>query len=249
MNAAMNNTAAERFNVAGAMVVKLFGKPRLRARRVRRTAPSGSATSASRARCTRAILFVGLGLVASVGTAVVYYLGGRLAISGAIVDRDHRRLRRLREPDLHAAHPAHERSRRRAHRAGVVRARLRGARLRLRSSRSRRTRATSPSRPGGSRSTTCGSGTRPPRCRPSRRSRRARGPRRRGRARGSCATSRFTVEPGETVALVGPSGAGKTTTAMLVPRIARCRPTAPFRSTGTTCATSRSSHCATRSAW
>ena len=43
--------------------------------------------------------------------------------------RHRRRVRRVRRPDLHAAHPAHERTRRRAHGARVVRARLRGARL------------------------------------------------------------------------------------------------------------------------
>ena len=38
-------------------------------------------------------------------------------------------------------------------------------------------------------------------------------------ATGRCATSRSSIEPGATVALVGASGAGKTTIAMLVPRV------------------------------
>jgi ATP-binding cassette, subfamily B, bacterial len=83
LNAAMNNTVAERFNVAGALVVKLFGSHDRerdffsnRAGRVRDI----GITSAMYAR----FLFVGLGLVAAVGTAIVYYLGGRLVIEGAI---------------------------------------------------------------------------------------------------------------------------------------------------------------------
>jgi ATP-binding cassette, subfamily B, bacterial len=83
LNASMNNTLAERFNVAGAMVVKLFGRHDReregfsgRAARVRDI----GITSAMYAR----ILFVALGLVAAVGTAVVYYVGGNLVISGAI---------------------------------------------------------------------------------------------------------------------------------------------------------------------
>jgi ATP-binding cassette subfamily B protein len=83
LNASMNNTAAERFNVAGALVVKLFGKQDReleqfsdRAKRVRDIGVS----SAMYAR----VLFVALGLVASVGTAIVYYVGGNLVISGSL---------------------------------------------------------------------------------------------------------------------------------------------------------------------
>jgi ATP-binding cassette, subfamily B, bacterial len=83
LNASMNNTIAERFNVAGALVVKLFGRHDQeregfsgRASRVRDI----GVTSAMYAR----VLFVALGLVAAVGTAVVYYVGGNLVISGAI---------------------------------------------------------------------------------------------------------------------------------------------------------------------
>ncbi|MBA2325652.1 MAG: ABC transporter ATP-binding protein [Actinobacteria bacterium] len=83
LNASMNNTLAERFNVTGALVVKLFGRHdrerdgfSSRAGRVRDI----GVTSAMYAR----ILFVALGLVAAVGTAVVYYVGGNLVISGAI---------------------------------------------------------------------------------------------------------------------------------------------------------------------
>jgi ATP-binding cassette subfamily B protein len=83
LNASMNNTAAERFNVAGALVVKLFGKQDRelqqfsgRAERVRDI----GVTSAMYAR----VLFIALGLVASVGTAIVYYVGGNLVISGAL---------------------------------------------------------------------------------------------------------------------------------------------------------------------
>ncbi|MGO9082623.1 MAG: ABC transporter ATP-binding protein [Streptosporangiaceae bacterium] len=82
LDAAMGSTMTERFNVAGAMLVKLFGRPREeadvfadRAGRVRDigvvTAMYGSA------------LFIALTLLASLATAVVYGLGGDLVIRGA----------------------------------------------------------------------------------------------------------------------------------------------------------------------
>ena len=79
LDAAMGSTMTERFNVAGAMLVKLFGRPGEeadvfgnRAARVRdigvQTAMYGSS------------LFVALTLLASLATAVVYGLGGALVI-------------------------------------------------------------------------------------------------------------------------------------------------------------------------
>jgi ATP-binding cassette subfamily B protein len=82
-NAEMNNVTAERFNVAGALVAKLFGRPGADrdefARRARNVRDIG-VQSAMYGR----VLFVALGLVAAVGTAVVYLIGGNLAISGAL---------------------------------------------------------------------------------------------------------------------------------------------------------------------
>src|SRR3954447_19392948 len=83
LNASMSNTIAERFNVAGALVVKLFGKQDRerddfsgRAARVRDI----GVTTAMYSR----VLAVALGFVAAVGTAIVYYVGGRLVIAGTI---------------------------------------------------------------------------------------------------------------------------------------------------------------------
>ena len=81
LNAEMGSTMTERFNVAGAMLVKLFGRPR-----------EESSAFSSRAAKVRDIgvvtamygqvLFVALTLLASLVTALVYGLGGTLVING-----------------------------------------------------------------------------------------------------------------------------------------------------------------------
>jgi len=83
LNASMNATMTERFNVAGALLVKLFGRPddedasfRARAARVRDI----GVTSAMYGRA----FFVSLTLVASLAQALVYGLGGWLAIRGEL---------------------------------------------------------------------------------------------------------------------------------------------------------------------
>ncbi|MGZ6964554.1 MAG: ABC transporter ATP-binding protein [Acidimicrobiia bacterium] len=83
LDASMNNTIAERFNVSGALVVKLFGNHDRerdhfaeRAARVRDIGVTSAVYSSA--------LFVALGFVSAVGTAVVYYVGGRLAIDKVI---------------------------------------------------------------------------------------------------------------------------------------------------------------------
>src|SRR3954454_7729248 len=83
LNASMNATMTERFNVAGALLVKLFGRPddedasfRGRAARVRDI----GVTSAMYGRA----FFVSVTLVASLAQALVYGLGGWFAIKGEL---------------------------------------------------------------------------------------------------------------------------------------------------------------------
>ena len=83
LNAEMNSTMVERFNVSGALLVKLFGRAA--------EEDAGFADKAGRVRdiaITRGIygriFFVALTLTASVATALVYGWGGVLSVRGAI---------------------------------------------------------------------------------------------------------------------------------------------------------------------
>jgi ATP-binding cassette subfamily B protein len=83
LNASMNATMTERFNVAGALLVKLFGRPVEEARsfsdRAGRVRDIG-VTSAMYSRT----FFVALTLVASLAQALVYGLGGWYALTGRL---------------------------------------------------------------------------------------------------------------------------------------------------------------------
>ncbi len=83
LNASMNNTIAERFNVGGALVVKLFGKHSRESTTFSDRAGRVRDIGVQTAMYSR-VLFAALGLVAAVGTAIVYFVGGNLAISGTI---------------------------------------------------------------------------------------------------------------------------------------------------------------------
>ena len=83
LNAAMNTTMNERFNVAGALLVMLFG------RRDRELAEFSAKAAGVRDIGVRSAMvgrtfFVALGLVGAVGTALVYWLGARLVLSGSL---------------------------------------------------------------------------------------------------------------------------------------------------------------------
>jgi len=82
-NAAMNTTMTERLNVAGAMVVKLFG------RHDDERDGFGERAGAVRDLGIRSAMYgrgftIGLTLVGALGTVIIYWIGGRLAISGSI---------------------------------------------------------------------------------------------------------------------------------------------------------------------
>jgi ATP-binding cassette subfamily B protein len=83
LNADLASRMTERFNVAGALLVRLFGRPltedqeyAVRARGVRDAGVSIAVN--------RVVFMAGLGLVASLATALVYVMGGLMAVSGEL---------------------------------------------------------------------------------------------------------------------------------------------------------------------
>ena len=83
LNAEMSSTMTERFNVSGAMLVALYGEPKRESEhfssRARRVADIGISMA-----LLNRLFFVALTSVAAVATAFAYGIGGHLAISGAV---------------------------------------------------------------------------------------------------------------------------------------------------------------------
>jgi ATP-binding cassette, subfamily B, bacterial len=82
LDAEMGSTMTERFNVAGAMLAKLYGRPKeelgLFSNRAARVRDIGVVTA-----MYGSVLFISLTLLASVATAMIYGVGGWLAVTGA----------------------------------------------------------------------------------------------------------------------------------------------------------------------
>jgi ATP-binding cassette subfamily B protein len=83
LTAAMNTTMTERFNVSGALLVKLFGKPEREAAEFADKAGRVREIGIKTAMLGR-VFFAALGLLGAVGTVLVYWLGTRLVIEGAL---------------------------------------------------------------------------------------------------------------------------------------------------------------------
>ena len=83
LNATMSSTMTERFNVSGALLVALYGKPRKEETffrtRARKVADIGIHTA-----MLNRVFFVGITSVAAIATAFAYGIGGHLAISGTL---------------------------------------------------------------------------------------------------------------------------------------------------------------------
>jgi ATP-binding cassette subfamily B protein len=81
LNAEMSNQMSERFNVSGALLVKLFGRPEDEDTQFRSRSRRVADIGVQQAMYAR-IFLVSLSLVAAFATALVYGLGGRFAIEG-----------------------------------------------------------------------------------------------------------------------------------------------------------------------
>ena len=83
LNASMSSTMTERFNVSGALLVSLYGKPDKEEKffrsRARKVADIGIHTA-----MLNRIFFVGITSVAAIATAFAYGIGGHLAISESL---------------------------------------------------------------------------------------------------------------------------------------------------------------------
>jgi ATP-binding cassette subfamily B protein len=87
LNASMNAIMTERFNVAGALLVKLFGRPDAEAEGFRGRAARVRDIGVLSAMYGRTF-FTALTLVAALATALVYGLGGWLAFTGSLSPGD-----------------------------------------------------------------------------------------------------------------------------------------------------------------
>ncbi|MDR6865044.1 ABC transporter ATP-binding protein [Phycicoccus sp. 3266] len=83
LNADMGTRMTERFNVAGALLVKLFGDAR-REDEEYAVRAAGVRDMGVKIAMNRSIFFVALTLVASLATAMVYGFGGLMAVSGTL---------------------------------------------------------------------------------------------------------------------------------------------------------------------
>ncbi len=83
LNASMNTTMTERFGVAGALLVKLFGRPEREVDGFAERAGKVRDIGVRSAMYSRAF-FVGMSLLGSVSVALVYGIGGNLVLDGAI---------------------------------------------------------------------------------------------------------------------------------------------------------------------
>ena len=83
LNADMQTRMTERFNVGGALLVRLFGRPHVENAEYGDSARGVRDAGVSIA-VNRVIFLAGLGLVASLATALVYGLGGLMAVAGEL---------------------------------------------------------------------------------------------------------------------------------------------------------------------
>jgi ATP-binding cassette subfamily B protein len=83
LNAKMSSTMTERFNVSGAILVSLYGDPNKESKafsaRARKVADIGIKTA-----MLNRLFFISLTSVAAVATAIVYGVGGHLALDGSL---------------------------------------------------------------------------------------------------------------------------------------------------------------------